>query len=85
MYKSLSIIKIVHRRNIIDHTGLLSFVRISCGHIEGVSAEKGPPGVGTNPSDSDGEKCGVAPTVVDSSVGRTYSPSSSDNVSTKNI
>ena len=27
-------------------TGLFSLDNISCGHMDGVSAEKGPPGVG---------------------------------------
>ena len=29
-------------------TGFPSFTMISCGHIDGVRAEKGPPGVGVN-------------------------------------
>ena len=31
-------------------TGLVSRCKISCGHMDGVSAEKGPPGCGENPS-----------------------------------
>jgi hypothetical protein len=53
---------------------------ISCGHIEGVSAEKGPPGVGTN---SEELYFGVALILTPSleSFKSISSSSSSDNVS----
>ena len=53
---------------------------MSCGHMDGVSAEKGPPGVGMN-SDTVPVYSGEAATLRPSPVATTMSSSSSERVS----
>ena len=53
---------------------------MSCGHIDGVSALNGPPGVGVNSEDDD-VKLGVADMLTPSPGTMMTSSSSSDSVS----
>lgn len=47
--------------------------------MEGVRAEKGPPGVGTNPSEA--SNCGEAAMLIPSPTATVFSSSSSESVS----
>lgn len=61
-------------------TGFPNLDRMSCGHIDGVSALNGPPGVGVNSDDAE-VKLGVADMLTPSPGTMMTSSSSSDSVS----